>query len=120
MNEPSDKPSEEKQDETAVETTSKVRGSIGHGGGGAQAQSRAEGFSVGRHRSMPEPVYKPQACRLCARDTIYLTRSGLSDHATVHHGCWYSAKRDEHMRIPEEELAVKCRRVKDGQQHRKH
>jgi len=65
------------------------------------------------------PIYTPQACRLCTRSTIYLTRSGLSDHATVHHGHWYSAKYDRYVPIPEAELAAKRDLVKRGQSHRK-
>jgi len=93
---------------------------MGDGGGEAQAQPRAEEVPVTRATSALEPVYRPQACRLCKRPTIYLTRSGLSDHATVHHGRWYSAKRDEYVVIPESELEDKRRRVRDGQAHRKH
>ena len=46
-------------------------------------------------------------------------RSGLSDHATVHHGHWYSARRDEYVPIPEAELAAKRRLIRQGQAHQK-
>ena len=64
-------------------------------------------------------IYKPQTCRLCNRDIIYLMRSGLSNHAVVHHGCWYSANRDEYVPIPEEELEEKRRAIREGQAHRR-
>jgi len=64
-----------------------------------------------------EPVYKKQPCRLCNRGMIYITRSGLSNHAVVHHGCWYSAHRDEFVPIPEAELEEKRRAVREGQAH---
>jgi len=66
-----------------------------------------------------EPVYKKQPCRLCNRGTIYLTRSGLSNHAVVHHGWWYSTHRDEFVPITEEELEEKRRAVQKGQAHRR-
>ena len=71
-----------------------VRGSMGDGNGGPLAQPSAGASGGSRVGSGFEPhaVYMPQACRLCCRPTIYLTCSGLSDHATVHHGHWYSAK----------------------------
>ena len=56
-------------------------------------------------------------CRLCTRPTIYLTRSGLSDDATVHHGCWYSAKLDSYIQIPEADLEAKRALIKQGQVH---
>jgi len=113
-------PSEEKSTEAAADFSHEVRGSNRRGDGESSTRPSAEAASVARNRPMPEPVYKPQACRLCKRDTIYITRSGLSDHATVHHGCWYSAKRDEYVVILEAELEDKRRRVRDGQAHRKH
>ena len=58
-------------------------------------------------------------CRLCNRDTLYVTRSGLSNHAVVHHGCWYSAVRDDFVSIPAEELEEKRRAVQRGQTHRR-
>jgi len=48
-----------------------------------------------------------------------VTTSGLSDHATVHHGCWYSAKQDRYVPIPAADLVAKHRRVREGQAHRK-
>ena len=48
-----------------------------------------------------------------------MTRSGLSNHAVVHHGCWYSAVRDEFVTIPEEELEEKRQAVQRGQMHRR-
>ena len=98
-----------------------VRGSKGGGSGAPLAQPLAEapgGCRVGSGLET-RPVYTPQACRLCCRPTVYLTRSGLSDHATVHHGHWYSAKRDEYVPIPEAELAAKRELIKRGQAHRK-
>jgi len=65
-----------------------------------------------------ESAYRKQTCRLCKRDTLYITRSGLSNHAVVHHNCWYSAVRDEFVPIPEEELE-KRRAVQRGQTHRR-
>jgi len=39
--------------------------------------------------------FEPQRWRLCANPTTaYQTRPGLSDHATVHHGHWYSSHDD--------------------------
>ena len=65
------------------------------------------------------PIYMPQSCRLCDKPTIYLTRSGLSDHATMHHARWYSAKRDEYVPISEAELEAKRQLIKQNQAHRK-
>ena len=106
---------------SASASTSGVRGSnAGDGRAEPAAQACAAAILNPRPgRGMTEPIYKPQTCRLCSRDTVYLTRSGLSGHATMHHGCWYSARRDEYMQIPEAELEDKRQRVKDGQQHRK-
>ena len=67
----------------------------------------------------PRPIYQPQSCRLCKRLTIYLTRSGLSGHATLHHGCWYSAKLDSYIQIPEADLEAKWALLKQGQAHQK-
>jgi len=50
---------------------------------------------------------------------VYITRSGLSDHATVHHAHWYSAKLDRYIPIPEEDLEAKRRLIRDNQAHRK-
>jgi len=65
------------------------------------------------------PIYTPQSCRLCDKPTIYITRSGLSDHATMHHAHWYSAKRDEYIPISDAELEAKRRLIKRNQAHRK-
>jgi len=65
------------------------------------------------------PVYTPQSCHLCDKPTIYITRSGLSDHATMHHAHWYSAKRDEYIPISEAELEAKRLLIKRNQAHRK-
>jgi len=66
-----------------------------------------------------KPIYTPQSCRLCNKPTIYITRSGLSDHATMHHVHWYSAKRDEYIPILEAELEAKRLLIKRNQAHRK-
>jgi len=65
------------------------------------------------------PIYTPHSCRLCNKPTIYITRSGLSDHATLHHVHWYSAKRDEYVPISEAELEAKRLLIKRNQAHRK-
>jgi len=104
-----------------------VRGSKGDGGGEPPAQPSTGGSNVRRPsgtrgssgRQAPQPIYRPQACRLCDRETVYLTRSGLSDHATIHHRHWYSAKQDRYVPIPEADLAAKRDLVKPGQTHRK-
>jgi len=111
---------------TTTEQPTEVRGSMsGTGDGEASAQPSTTGsasqisVTLRMLRSQPEPVYKAQSCRLGDRDTVYLMRSGLSNHAVVHHGCWYSANRDEYMPIPEEELEEKCRAVQKGHAHRR-
>ena len=64
------------------------------------------------------PIYVPQRCRLCDKPTVYLTRSGLSDHATVHHAHWYSARRDEYVPISEAaELEAERQLIKKNQVH---
>jgi len=105
--------SEEPAMEGVAAGTNLVRDSMsgdGEGSGEATAQPHAEGSSAsgsmepstsgvgasasgvvtrgapGHPRNMAEPVYKAQTCRLCNRDTLYLTRSGPSNHAVVHHG----------------------------------
>jgi len=98
----------------ALET--EVRGSMGTGGGEPSAPPPA---GVSRGRTPSRPIFQAQRCRLCDRPTVYLTRSGLSDHATVHHAHWYSAKLDRYIPIPEEDLEAKRRLIKDGQAHRK-
>jgi len=108
-------------------TGNEVRGSKGDGGGEPPAQPSTGGSDVPRTsgtrgssgRRAPQPIYRPQTCRLCDRETVYLTRSGLSDHATVHHGHWYSAKQDRYIPIPEADLAAKRDLVKRGQNQRK-
>ena len=65
------------------------------------------------------PIYMPQSCRLYNKPTIYITRSGLSDHATMHHVHWYSAKRDEYIPISEAELEAMRLLIKRNQAHRK-
>jgi len=92
---------------------------MGDGGGEPVAQPSTGACGSNRGRPVPQPIYHPQTCRLCARETVYLTRSGLSDHATVHHGHWYSSKQDRYIPIPEADLAAKCRLVKLGRSHRK-
>ena len=64
--------------------------------------------------------FTPQACRLCSHPTVYRSRSGLSDHATIHHGCWYSTLGDCFVKIPAEELLAKHQKVRAGQVHRRH
>jgi len=44
---------------------------------------------------------------------------GLSDHATVHHGCWYSTWDDRFVAILEVDLEAKWLRVYKGQVHRR-
>jgi len=42
----------------------------------------------------------------------------LSDHTTIHHGCWYSSRDNCFVTIPAEELLAKHQKVHDGQVHR--
>ena len=42
----------------------------------------------------PKYSFTPQACQLCSHPMVYRSRSLLSDHATIHHGCWYSSLGD--------------------------
>jgi len=86
-------------------------------GGGEPSAQPSTGALHGR--AVAKPVYQPQQCRLCDRPTVYLTRSGLLDHATVHHAHWYSAKQDCYVPIPEEDLEAKRRLIQDNQAHRK-
>ena len=44
---------------------------------------------------------------------VYQTQSGLPDHATVHHGSWYSARGDIFILTPES----MCQRIREGQPH---
>jgi len=91
---------------------------MGDGGGKSLAQP-STGASAGGSKTALRPIYQPQACRLCKRPTIYLTRSGLLYHATVHHAHWYGAKRDEYVPIPEADLEAKRRLIRQGQAHMK-
>jgi len=118
---PMDQEVQEAASSTAAARRNEVRGSMGDGNGEPSAQLSAGASGSARAGSGFEPrlVYTPQACRLCCRPTIYLTRSGLSDHATVHHGHWYSAKQDEYVPIPEADLVAKRELIKKGQAHRK-
>ena len=93
-----------------------VRGSMEPGGGEPSAQPST---GTSRGRAVTRPIFQPQQCPLCDRPTVYITRSGLSYHATVHHVHWYSAKLDRYIPIPEEDLEAKRRLIKDGQAHRK-
>jgi len=79
---------------SSTEPISEVRGSMGLGDGQSLTRpSAGASTAIVVGLSVSVPVYRPQACRLCGRTTMYLTRSGLSDHATVYHGCWYIAPR---------------------------
>ena len=42
---------------------------------------------------------------------------GLSDHATVHHGCWYSTWNDHFVAVPEVDFEAKRLLVREGQAH---
>jgi len=64
--------------------------------------------------------FTPQAYRLCSHPTVYQSDSGLSDHATIHHGCWYSPLGDRFVKIPADELLAKHQKVCAGQVHRQH
>jgi len=44
----------------------------------------------------------------------------LNNHATIHHGCWYSSLGDRFVKIPADELLAKHQKVRDGQVHRRH
>jgi len=92
---------------------------MGDGGSEPVAQQSAGACGGSKGRPAPQPIYRPQTCHLCAREMVYLTRSGLSDHVTVHHGHLYSAKQDHYIPIPEADLAAKRQLVKLGQSHRK-
>jgi len=49
-------------------------------------------LSVEHYRKLATYRFRPQRCRLYANPTTtYQTQSGLLDHATVHHGHWYSS-----------------------------
>ena len=93
-----------------------VRGSMETGGGEPSAQPPT---GTSRDRAPTRPIFQHQRCRLCDRPTVYITRSGLSDHATVHHAHWYSVKLDRYIPIPEEDLEAKRRLIRDNQAHRK-
>jgi len=92
-----------------------VAGTSGQGKASTSARTRGN-VATG---DSSESAFYAQTCRLCERDTLYVTRSGLSNHAVVHHGCWYSAVRDEFVPIPEEELEEKRKAVQRGQTHRR-
>ena len=68
----------------------------------------------------PKHPFRPQACQLCNQLTVYQTRSGLSDHATIHHSSWYSACEDIFVPIPEVNLVAKHQQVHEGQAHKCH
>jgi len=51
---------------------------------------------------------------------VYQSQLELSDHATVHHSCWYSARGDRFIPTPEVDLAAKRLRVHEGESHRHH
>jgi len=47
----------------------------------------------------------------CSNPTIYLSRSGMSDHhATIRHGCWFSARDDRFVKIPMRTFRPSARR----------
>jgi len=62
----------------------------------------------------PKYSFTPQACQLCSHPMVYRSRSLLSDHATIHHGCWYSSLGDHFVKIPADELLAKHQKVRDG------
>ena len=113
-------PQEAQEASTSATTTrrNEVRGSMGGGGGEFSARPSA-GASAGRSKPVLRPIYQPQSCHLCKQSTVYLTRSGLSDHTTIHHGHWYNAKHDQYVPIPEVDLEAKCWLNHQGQSHRK-
>ena len=71
-------------------------------------------------RQAPKYPLTPQACRLCSHPTVYRSRGELSDHATIHHGCWYSSLGDFFVKIPAEELLAKQQKVRGGLVHSQH
>ena len=75
-----------------------------------------------RNPSWQAPKYclTQQTCQLCSHPTVYRSRSGLIDHATIHHGCWYSSVGDHFVKIPAQELLAKHQKVCYGQVHHQH
>jgi len=63
----------------------------------------------------PNHPFTPQACRLCSHPTVYRSSSGWSDHATIHHVCWYSSLGDRFVKIPAEELLAQHQKVRNRQ-----
>jgi len=74
------------------------------------------GLLAGRYLS----THSRCSCQLCLHQTVYQSHGRLSDHATIHHGCWYSARGDIFVPTPKEKLLAKRQKVRDGQVHRHH
>jgi len=81
------------------------------------AATKTPSHTKGAGRQPPKCPFKPQKCRLCNHLHVFETRSGLNEHATMHHGCYYSSHGDCFIPIPEVDLQVRWETVREGQQH---
>ena len=59
-------------------------------------------------------------CVHCGSSGAWFVRSGLSDHATVHHACWYTALTGLFHSYTPGGIAAKRQHVMEGQAHWKH
>ena len=61
--------------------------------------------------------YQPRTCGLCGHDRVYDSRTGLNNHATKQHGCYYSVERDCLVPIDQTDLQTHMDRVAHAQRH---
>lgn len=87
------------------------RGACGRGVGVGRGQRPSSGGSGGRSG------YQPHTCGLCGHGHVYDTRTGLNNHATKQHGCYYSIRKDAFIPVGQDELQQRMAKVLDGQRH---
>jgi len=85
-----DSPSVEPMDDDHAGNEGSATG-VGSGDGKAIAVAAAPPRTRGPSQQAPKRPFRPQSCRLRDQPHVFEARSGLNDHATVHHGTFYSA-----------------------------
>jgi len=66
---------------------------------------------IGRH------VYHPRRCGLCDHHRTFDTHTGLNNHSSKQHGCYYSLKGDCFVPLGESVVRVHIPKVMDAQRH---
>ena len=90
------------------------RGAFGHVHNPMAARCPRRGPRGGR---CAKRGYQPRTCGLCGHDRVYDSQTGLNNHATKQHGCYYSLERDCLVPIDQTNLQAHMDRVAHAQRH---